>query len=126
MTATFVYITAKDQDEALRIGRVLVAERLAACANVIENMTSLYWWEDAVQENREAVLIAKTKQSLVNAVIERVQSLHSYDCPCIVAWPIEQGNEEYLNWIDQETRSGTRAETRMLPLECASRTPENN
>ncbi len=104
MTATFVYITATDRDEATRIGRTLVEERLAACVNVIDGMTSIYRWEGAVQQETEAVLIAKTTEINVNKLIERVKAIHSYDCPCVVSWPIAAGNAPYLKWIDDETR----------------------
>ena len=104
MNASFVYMTAKDKNEALKIGRALVEDRLAACVNVIDNMTSLYWWEGKVQEDNEVVLVAKTKQSLVEGLIEKVKTLHSYSCPCVVSWDIEAGNEAYLKWIDDETR----------------------
>jgi periplasmic divalent cation tolerance protein len=100
----FLYMTARDHSEAARIGRVLVEERLVACVNIIDGMSSVYWWEGAVQEETEAVLIAKTQQSRVDEVIERVRGMHSYDCPCIVALPIEGGNPAFLRWIEDNTR----------------------
>lgn len=104
MTLNLIYITAKDRDEARRIGRALVEARLAACANVIDGVSSLYWWEGAVQDEAEALLIAKTRASLVPELIEKVKSLHSYSCPCIVSVPISDGNPEFLKWINDETR----------------------
>ena len=104
MTANFVYITASDKSEALKIGRTLVEERLAACVNVIDNMTSVYWWEGQIENSAEVVLIAKTKRELVEPVISRVKELHSYSCPCIVSWPIRAGNPDYLSWIQEETK----------------------
>ena len=104
MTLNLIYITAKDRDEARRIGRALVEARLAACANVIDGVSSLYWWEGAVQDEVEALLIAKTRESLVPELIEKVKSLHSYSCPCIVSVPISDGNPEFLKWINDETR----------------------
>jgi len=104
MNASFVYVTAANKQEALQIGRVLVEERLAACVNVLDNMTSLYWWEGKLQEDSEAVLIAKTRENLVEQLIERVKSLHSDSCPCVVSWPIQTGNQAYLDWIRDETR----------------------
>ena len=103
--ACFVYMTAKDREEATSLGRTLVEERLAACVNVLDGMTSLYWWEGKVQEDNEAVLIAKTADEKTEALIERAKALHSYDCPCIVALPVSAGNEAFLEWIEQETRS---------------------
>ena len=105
MRASFIYITAKDNVEASMIGKTLVQERLAACVNIIDRMTSMYWWEGKVQEDTETVVIAKTDQNLVERLIQRVKSLHSYDCPCVVSWPIAAGNTDYLKWIHDETTS---------------------
>lgn len=98
-----IYITTDGPEEARTIGRALVEERLAACANVIDPMVSIYRWEGEVQEGRETVLIAKTSAACVEALTERVRALHSYDCPCIVAVSVEGGNPAFLNWIDAET-----------------------
>ncbi len=103
MSQRFVYITAASQDEAARLGRSLVEARLAACANVIGPLRSFYWWDGAVREDTEVALVLKTRADLVDAVIAKVKDEHSYDCPCIVALPIEAGNPEYLAWIDAET-----------------------
>jgi periplasmic divalent cation tolerance protein len=103
MASWFVYITAKDKAQALTIGRALVAERLAACINVWEGMTSVYRWEGAVEDATEAVLIAKTTESQIPAIVERVKQLHSYACPCVAAWPLAAGNPAYLDWIEKET-----------------------
>ncbi|MDD5440537.1 MAG: divalent-cation tolerance protein CutA [Candidatus Omnitrophica bacterium] len=104
MKFSLVYITAKNKDEAKRIGEALVAERLAACVNIIEGMNSMYWWDGKIEYDSEAVLIAKTRASLVKALIAKVKSAHSYSCPCIVALPILDGNKDYLLWIEKETR----------------------
>ena len=102
-----LYVTAESREEAMAIGRELVAERLVACANVLGGMTSLYHWKDAVQQADEAVLLLKTRQELVPRVIDRVQVLHSYDCPCVIELPIRSGNPEFLQWITRETISAT-------------------
>ncbi|MFW6159297.1 MAG: divalent-cation tolerance protein CutA [Planctomycetota bacterium] len=105
MSVEFVYITAGDADEAGRIARAIVDERLAACANVIDGVRSIYWWEGAVRDDAEAALIAKTRRQLVPALIDRVVELHSYDCPCIVALPVESGHLPFLRWVEDETGS---------------------
>lgn len=102
MKACFCYVTAGSRDEALRIGRVVVEERLAACANVIEGMSSIYWWQGAIEQADEAVLIVKTRAELVDRLTARIKSLHSYDVPCVVALPIDGGNPAYLQWIETE------------------------
>ena len=104
MTATFIYITAGSMDEAKKIGRELISNRLAACVNIIDNMHSMFWWEDEIQEDREVILIAKTKESLVTELINKVKSVHSYDCPCIVSLPILDGNRAFLDWIARQTK----------------------
>jgi periplasmic divalent cation tolerance protein len=103
MTACLCYLTAGSRDEALRIARALVEERLAACCNLIEGMTSIYRWQDEIQEDAEVVVIAKTRAELVERLTARVQALHSYDVPCVVALPIGGGNPAFLDWIAAET-----------------------
>lgn len=104
MTMNVVYITAKDKSEARKIARKLLEARLAACINIIDNVNSLYWWQGDIQDEQEAVLIVKTKESLVAELIEKVKSAHSYSCPCIIALPVLQGNKEYVEWLEKETK----------------------
>jgi len=101
--ARLIYITTDGTAEARMIGHALVEARLAACANILDPMTSVYWWDGAVQEGQETVLIAKTVAGQVDALTERVRDLHSYDCPCIVSVPIDGGNSAFLDWIGAET-----------------------
>jgi periplasmic divalent cation tolerance protein len=103
MSITLIYVTAPSREEALRIGRAVVEERLAACANVVGGVTSLYWWSGAVQEDAEAILVLKTQASLVDALTGRIGELHSYQCPCVVALPIGGGNPDFLAWVEAET-----------------------
>ncbi len=103
-----VYMTAADEDEAGRIGRALVEARLAACVNVIPGMRSFYRWQGEVQDDREVVMIAKTREALVGALVARVKELHSYDCPCVVALPIIAGNPDFLAWIEAETAESSK------------------
>jgi periplasmic divalent cation tolerance protein len=102
-TCSFVYVTAPDAAEAKRIGRTVVEERLAACANIIDGMSSIYWWQGKIEESSEAVLILKTTTTRIDALIARVKALHSYECPAIVALPIQFGFDGYLDWIGDET-----------------------
>jgi periplasmic divalent cation tolerance protein len=103
MTYCLVYITASTAEEARRIGAALVEERLAACANVIDGMCAIYRWEGKVENAEEAVLIAKTREDLLDALTERVKALHSYEIPCVVGIPIVGGNADFLDWIGAET-----------------------
>jgi len=102
----FIYVTARDEAEAARIGETLVRERLAACANVLAPVRSFYWWQGKVQDDREAVLVMKSRAALVDALVARVKALHSYSVPCVVSLEIERGNTDFLRWIDEETQSG--------------------
>jgi len=101
-----VYFTAASRQAAMKIANVLVQERLAACANVVDGVTSIYRWDDALQEDQEAVVFAKTTAELAESAIQRVQELHEYDCPCVVAWDIASTSDAYEKWVRSETSSG--------------------
>ncbi len=103
MNRRLLYITTASEAEAAKIGRKLVEERLAACANLLGRIGSIYWWEGKLQEEDEAALIVKTTEALVERLVERVKQLHSYDCPCVVVLPIGGGNRDFLDWIGSET-----------------------
>ncbi len=99
----WVYITCGTQQEAEKISHSLVSARLVACTNTLPNMQSFYWWQNEVQSDQEVVLIAKTQYKLFDQIKNKVKSLHSYDVPCVIALPIIDGNENYLDWIKDET-----------------------
>jgi len=98
-----IYITTKDEEEAKKIGKALVEEKLAACVN-IHPIESIYRWEGKVQEEGEAAMFVKTKAELADKVIQRVKELHSYEVPCIVCFPIAKGNADFLKWIEESTK----------------------
>ena len=99
----WVYMTVGSFEEAKSIGQILVGQNLAACVNLLENMTSIYNWEDKIEESQEVIMIAKTRKTLMPKLIETVNSLHSYDCPCILQLPIQAGNPNFLSWIKSQT-----------------------
>ena len=99
MDIQFVYMTAGSLDEARSIGRDLVESGLAACVNIIGQVQSMYIWNGKVQDDTEAVLIAKTTSLRLPELIARVRALHSYDCPCIVSLPVCGGNPDFLDWV---------------------------
>jgi periplasmic divalent cation tolerance protein len=103
-TPMLVYVTVPDAAEAAAIGRVLVTERLAACANVLGPARSIYRWQGEICDESEHVLVAKTTRSRLEALTERVVALHSASLPCVVALPITGGNGPFLDWIGSETR----------------------
>jgi periplasmic divalent cation tolerance protein len=101
MHIRMVYMTFANLEEARKIGRELVASKLAACVNILPQMHSIYFWEDKLQEEAEVVMIAKTTKAQVAQVIRTVTALHSYSCPCIVSLPVLTGHRPYLEWIDR-------------------------
>ena len=98
-----LYVTASSNDEATRIAKALVSEKLAACANVLGPAQSIYRWKGNVEQAQEFVVILKTRSALADAAIARVKALHSYDLPCAVAYDMSAGLTAYLDWIDSET-----------------------
>jgi len=107
MDVVLIYVTAKDSNEAKSIGQTLVEEKLVACANIIDNMTSFYRWDDKVQEDKEAILILKSSNHNVERITNRIKDLHSYECPCVLTIPISGGNQNYLEWIHNNSTSET-------------------
>ena len=97
-----LYITTSSREEALRLGKAMVEEKLAACANVIPQMISVYQWKGSLQEDPECVLLLKTRASLFEKVSRRMEALHSYECPCILSLPVQKGNPQYLSWLEEQ------------------------
>lgn len=104
MKCYFVYITTPGVENARRIGCTLVEERLAACANVVDGMESVYRWDGRVVDDKETILIVKTTEACLERLEAMVKELHTYDVPCIVALPIEHGSREYLDWVRAECK----------------------
>jgi periplasmic divalent cation tolerance protein len=98
-----VFITAPNEEEAAKISRTLVGERLAACVNIIRSVRSIYRWQGRVEDEQEVLMIAKTKRDLFKRLQERVKELHSYKVPEIIGLPVIEGSKEYLDWLGQET-----------------------
>ncbi len=98
-----IYVTCESTEQAQRLAHTLLAERLAACANILPGMQSIYWWQGQVEQATETVLILKTQAALEDSLIGRVRDLHSYELPCVLSWPIAEGNPNYLQWIINET-----------------------
>ena len=94
-----VLVTAPDAEAAARIGRALVEEGLAACANLVPGVRSIYRWQGAVHDDPEVLLILKTRAALSAALAERVRALHPYELPEVIALPVTGGSEPYLDWV---------------------------
>ena len=98
-----VFVTCGSEEEALKIAHSLVEERLAACANLVSPVRSIYRWEGKIWDEKEWILIIKTQKERFEELERKVKSLHSYSVPEIVGIPIVQGASSYLNWLLEET-----------------------
>ena len=98
-----ILVTAGSETEAETIAKALVAERLAACVNILNPVRSIYRWEGKVTDDRECLLIIKTQVERFAVVEEKVKALHSYQVPEIIALPVVQGSTPYLHWLAQES-----------------------
>ena len=99
-----ILITAANKKEAKKIAVCLVQKRLVACVNIVGGIESVFWWEKRIDSNREVLLIAKSKKSLIPKITRRIKSLHSYQVPEVIALPIVAGNKHYISWIDESIR----------------------
>ena len=97
-----VYAVFADADEAQRIARIAVGERLAACANIIGPCRSVYRWQGKVEEAQEVAAIFKARADKAEALTARIAELHSYDVPAIAVWPIESAWPAYADWVGAE------------------------
>jgi len=100
MTVVSVYAIFADADEAERIGRQMVKERLAACINIFGPCLSIYRWQSALETADEVPAILKTTGAQSDALIARIAALHSYDVPCIAVWPIDKLHSDYADWVE--------------------------
>ncbi len=98
-----VYVTMPDTPSARVFCETLVRERFAACANILGGAESVYWWQGNLETAAETVCLFKTSRERFPAFLEKAKALHPYDVPCIVAWPLEAGNGDFLDWIGTET-----------------------
>jgi periplasmic divalent cation tolerance protein len=104
MDPLVVYVTTETEEQAVDIAKAVVGERLAACANIIRNVRSIYRWEGEVQDDQECLMVVKTTAANFPKLKERVVELHSYECPEVVALPITDGHRPYLDWLDESTK----------------------
>ena len=103
MSVVSVYVVFANADEAERIGRTVVEERLAACINILSPVRSIYRWKGAIETADEVAAILKTSQDSVNALMTRIAALHTYDVPCVVTWPVDKVLRNYSDWVDDCT-----------------------
>ena len=101
MSVVSVYCIFANAEEADRIGRTVVEERLAACINILGSCRSIYRWQGKLETAEEVPAILKTTGEAADALISRITGLHSYDVPCIAVWPIEKLLLSYAEWVEQ-------------------------
>ena len=101
MTVVSVYAIFADAEEAERIGRQMVEERLAACINILGPCRSVYRWQGAIETADEVPAVLKTTRDRADALMARIAALHSYDVPCIAVWPIDKLHSDYADWVEE-------------------------
>ena len=104
MSVLSVYAVFANAEEAERIGRTVIEERLAACINILGPIRSIYHWNGKLETADEAAAIFKTHHWKADALIERIAALHSYDVPCVVSWPIDKVLRSYADWVEDTVR----------------------
>ena len=100
-----VYVTAGDMKEAERLAQAMVTRRLAACANILGAIHSVYWWQGRVRKGKEVAILFKTTRKRVDELVAALKAAHSYECPCIEVYSVAGGYPEFLDWVRQETGS---------------------
>lgn len=105
MTEKIVVLSTCDtEEEAKRLARHLVEERLAACVNIVSGARSIYRWKDKIEESSEFLLLIKSSRALFPTLRAELQKVHSYEIPEVIALPILDGSEPYLAWLDSELK----------------------
>jgi len=98
-----VFVTVSSEEEGMKIARALVAKKLAACVNLVPGVRSVFRWKGEVKDEKELLLVVKTRESKLAHLVQAVKELHSYTVPETIALPILGGSEAYLGWLREET-----------------------
>ncbi|MBI3604418.1 MAG: divalent-cation tolerance protein CutA [Nitrospirae bacterium] len=96
-----VLMTSPSVEEAKKITHALVSGKLIVCGNIVPGIQSIFFWQGKVAQENEVLIIGKSKRSAFPGIVEKVKSLHSYTLPEIIALPLIEGSEDYLQWIDE-------------------------
>jgi periplasmic divalent cation tolerance protein len=103
MDYCIIYVTTPDEETAENIARALVEEKLAACANIVPRVRSIFRWKDNIEDENEVLMILKTRAELFDRAEKRVGTMHPYEVPEIVAVPLTRGSKPYLDWLSEST-----------------------
>jgi len=101
-----IFCTTATEEEAAVLGRTLVEEGLAACANIIPQIRSIYRWKEEIWDERETLIIIKSREDLFEKIRSRIRELHSYEVPEITAVKVDNGDAAYVQWIEAVTAKG--------------------
>ena len=101
-----IFCTTSSEQEAAALGRTLVEEGLAACANIIPQIRSIYRWKEEIWDERETLLMIKSREDLFEKIRSRIKELHSYEVPEITAVHVDKGDADYVQWIEAVTAKG--------------------
>lgn len=99
-----IYSMFKNHDEALSVAQALLDRQLVACVNIIDGLTSVYRWQDSMQQEKESAMIVKTSGGKVSNAMDCIKELHTYQLPCIVSWPLSKGYPPFMEWVADETK----------------------
>lgn len=105
ISGVIVLVTAGDNEEANLIARVLLEQKKAACVNIIDGMSSNFWWQGAIENTTESLLVIKTAAALLDTIVELVKEIHSYENPEIIALPVIGGSADYLEWLSASLKT---------------------
>ncbi|MBF0298064.1 MAG: divalent-cation tolerance protein CutA [Oligoflexia bacterium] len=104
MDFCIIYTPFPNKESAIKSAKLLLEKKIIACANILDNALSIYSWEGKLEESTEVIMIMKTKTNLFDQVKESITSTHPYSCPCIISYKIDNGNKNYLQWIENSVR----------------------
>jgi periplasmic divalent cation tolerance protein len=104
MSVYIAYITAENEKEAQDLAAGLLQKKLIACANILPSHRAVYQWQGEVKSEPETAMIIKTTRSAIKEIENYLVAHHSYECPCLVAWPVEAGHAPFLSWIEDQLK----------------------
>lgn len=99
-----VFVTVPNEDEAVKIAKTLVEEKIAGCVNILRGIRSIYSWQGKIEDDSELLMVIKTKATLFKELEKRVKELHSYTVPEIIGIEINEGFKGYLDWLSEVTK----------------------
>lgn len=106
-----ILATVSSGEEAKRISDILLERKLIACASIVQDVRSFYWWKGEVEHSSELLLVMKSRGELLEEIVRLVRENHSYEVPEVVALPVVGGNPDYLRWIEESVEIHRKGDT---------------